>query len=244
MDTFDGNSQDPLSLHKYLYCSNNPVNRTDPSGNFADAISLTSGTGIAVGLAAFATASVFEAKTHAIGNLLVLTTGAAGELLDEFSAAAQTAIATAESEILVSYQSLSSAISKARQIFSRFKLRLRIKGVVPMPKSVIPGVAAHVASAQLTPPFQPFILTRVNRAQARLNRAAALRGIPPAGVSPSGVRYSLDEYPFASSAQGGAGASVAAVPLRENFIQGGIIAASYMLERINVNDNYLVIVIP
>jgi RHS repeat-associated protein len=33
MDTFAGNNEDPLSLHKYLYCHDNPVNNTDPSGN-------------------------------------------------------------------------------------------------------------------------------------------------------------------------------------------------------------------
>ena len=33
MDSFEGNSEDPLSLHKYLYCESNPVNGIDPSGN-------------------------------------------------------------------------------------------------------------------------------------------------------------------------------------------------------------------
>jgi RHS repeat-associated protein len=32
MDTYAGNNQDPLSLHKYLYCEANPVNMTDPRG--------------------------------------------------------------------------------------------------------------------------------------------------------------------------------------------------------------------
>ena len=32
MDTYDGNSEDPLSLHKYLYCEADPVNGVDPSG--------------------------------------------------------------------------------------------------------------------------------------------------------------------------------------------------------------------
>jgi len=32
MDTFAGNNEDPLSLHKYLYCQENPVNGIDPSG--------------------------------------------------------------------------------------------------------------------------------------------------------------------------------------------------------------------
>ena len=32
MDTFQGNNEDPLSLHKYLYCQGNPVNMSDPLG--------------------------------------------------------------------------------------------------------------------------------------------------------------------------------------------------------------------
>ena len=33
LDTTEGDNEDPLSLHKYLYCHDNPVNMTDPSGN-------------------------------------------------------------------------------------------------------------------------------------------------------------------------------------------------------------------
>jgi hypothetical protein len=32
MDTYAGDQQDPLSLHKYIYCHGNPVSNTDPSG--------------------------------------------------------------------------------------------------------------------------------------------------------------------------------------------------------------------
>jgi hypothetical protein len=32
MDTYEGDQQQPLSLHKYLYASDNPVNVSDPSG--------------------------------------------------------------------------------------------------------------------------------------------------------------------------------------------------------------------
>lgn len=32
MDTFEGNNEDPLSLHKYLYAANNPVDNMDPLG--------------------------------------------------------------------------------------------------------------------------------------------------------------------------------------------------------------------
>lgn len=33
MDSYEGNSTEPASLHKYLYCQADPVNRIDPSGN-------------------------------------------------------------------------------------------------------------------------------------------------------------------------------------------------------------------
>jgi len=36
IDPFSGNTQDPQSLHKYLYCHANPINATDPSGNLID----------------------------------------------------------------------------------------------------------------------------------------------------------------------------------------------------------------
>jgi RHS repeat-associated protein len=32
MDSFEGRQEEPLSLHKYLYCHGNPVNVVDPSG--------------------------------------------------------------------------------------------------------------------------------------------------------------------------------------------------------------------
>ncbi len=33
-DILEGDISDPLSLNRYIYCSNNPVNNLDPSGNF------------------------------------------------------------------------------------------------------------------------------------------------------------------------------------------------------------------
>ena len=35
MDTFEGRSQDPITLHKYLYANANPVSYIDPSGYFS-----------------------------------------------------------------------------------------------------------------------------------------------------------------------------------------------------------------
>jgi len=112
--------------------------------------------------------------------------------------------------------------------------------VVPIPEDVIPTIYGHVLGAI---PMFGFALTRTTGDQARLNRAACL--------SSWGVRYvragagmSWDVYPFASSLQGGAGCSVMAVPLYENLVQGGIIAASYMLQNITVGDEYFVVPLP
>jgi RHS repeat-associated protein len=33
MDTYEGQSNDPLSLHKFVYASSNPVDDIDPTGN-------------------------------------------------------------------------------------------------------------------------------------------------------------------------------------------------------------------
>jgi RHS repeat-associated protein len=77
MDSFEGNNEDALSLHKYLYAADNPVNNIDPSGETTDAISVTSGTAIALTLATLTGAVIVETKTHAIGNLLVAAYAAA-----------------------------------------------------------------------------------------------------------------------------------------------------------------------
>jgi len=37
-DPVEGDYQEPMTLHKYLYCLNNPINKTDPSGEFWGAI--------------------------------------------------------------------------------------------------------------------------------------------------------------------------------------------------------------
>ncbi len=41
LDPYEGNPQDPQSLHKYLYCHNNPVNNIDSSGKYSMLLSIT-----------------------------------------------------------------------------------------------------------------------------------------------------------------------------------------------------------
>lgn len=79
----------------------------------------------------------------------------------------------------------------------------------------------------------PTQLTRATQQVKDANRGAALRGQPK---PPQG--YSLDEYPFASSVEGGEGAFVRAVPVGEQNYQGGVLSRFYQLNDIQVGDKY------
>lgn len=84
-------------------------------------------------------------------------------------------------------------------------------------------------------------LTRADRATANLNRARVTRGLGKAGLFKS-----WDEYPFASSVQGGNPilTRVVPVPALENQIQGGMILACYAIQKIQVAENFMVVVLP
>ena len=65
-DTYEGNQEDPLSLHKYLYCRGNPINRIDPSGNL-DLIEFNIVTAISVSLnLGSAAVHVYQGKYEAL----------------------------------------------------------------------------------------------------------------------------------------------------------------------------------
>ena len=60
-DTIEGTPNDPLSLHKYLYCSDNPVNMVDPSGHEGDLTSSLSAASINSALTSMAIGAPFRA---------------------------------------------------------------------------------------------------------------------------------------------------------------------------------------
>jgi len=64
-DTFEGESNDPLSLHKYLYVAGDPVNGVDPSGNDFDLGSLATA-GAAITTFASATILSFQNVVGAV----------------------------------------------------------------------------------------------------------------------------------------------------------------------------------
>jgi len=96
-----------------------------------------------------------------------------------------------------------------------------------------PGIADNFDDAVAN--GKPTTLTRAGTRTAKDNRRAALKGqeAAPAGQS-------LDEYPFASSVEGGSGAFVRAVPVGEQNYQGGTLSAFYKKYGIEPGDQYVV----
>jgi Deoxyribonuclease NucA/NucB len=96
-----------------------------------------------------------------------------------------------------------------------------------------PAIATHVRAALAA--GHPRVLTRAAGPRQRANRRAAC------GHWPQGSRLSCDEYPFASTLQGGRNASIAGVPRVEQRRQGGALRAFYPKERVRVGDQFLVV---
>jgi hypothetical protein len=72
MDTFQGDNEDPLSLHKYLYAADNPVDNVDPSGH-----------DIGEMLAVMDISSAFFATISPVTSTAATTTGVAGRSLTQ-----------------------------------------------------------------------------------------------------------------------------------------------------------------
>ncbi|MGA8367822.1 MAG: RHS repeat-associated core domain-containing protein, partial [Candidatus Acidiferrales bacterium] len=92
MDSFEGDAESPLSLHKYLYAGNDPINRLDPSGNDFDlASTLTATTGglTIFGMSALQSAIVIQGVTGALFASSFSGIGAAleGQSPDQIEAA-------------------------------------------------------------------------------------------------------------------------------------------------------------
>lgn len=101
-----------------------------------------------------------------------------------------------------------------------------------------PGIADNIEAAIAD--GHPSVLNRLEAQDLiRANRRDALRGQP----SPA-LNHSLDEYPFASSIQGGAGSRVSAVPVTEQNIQGGLLSSFYQTNNIRAGDPFRVLVVP
>jgi RHS repeat-associated protein len=106
--------------------------------------------------------------------------------------------------------------------------------VLRISRSRYPQLAENIWHAQRA--GHPRVLTHGGDQAA--NRSAALRGIP----SIPGLQR--DEYPFASSKEGGASAWVGHVPVSQHQAQGGLIASFIRDNDLKPGDKYVVLVTP
>lgn len=79
-------------------------------------------------------------------------------------------------------------------------------------------------------------MTKDSAAEPANRKAVCLRTFPRVHGG------QCDEYPFASTSEGGAGAQEMEVPPRENACQGGTLAAKYGVGGIRDGDRFLVVI--
>ncbi|MCU1441230.1 MAG: hypothetical protein JWP85_2227 [Rhodoglobus sp.] len=128
-----------------------------------------------------------------------------------------------------------TALSVVQRIGIRSGERIASAGIptLKIDAARMPNIAANVQSALKE--GHPGILNRTtDAATIRSNRAAACESFCGRG--------SPDEYPFASTFQGGQGARVADVPLAEQRIQGGVMSSFYQRHGIGDGDSFRVLV--
>lgn len=190
-------------MSKFAYAEADPVDGIDPSGH--EAIALQS----------------LAISTQAI----LLTAGV--------SLAASAALITAYDSANTRQRAKAAAMACAASIAmtaigTRSPCGLNPYPMVFMRQSVIPAITQHVAASQAA--GRPNVLHRTaNPLLIAANRLAAtgkcLVGatlLPAAGIS-------CDEYPFASTYEGGLAATVRFVPLHEQLSQGGTLSSFYAL---------------
>lgn len=96
----------------------------------------------------------------------------------------------------------------------------------------MPTIATHIRQAQAT---KPSTLTRItNKNEIDRNRENACGNF----VRRKGIQ--CDEYPFASTREGGTGASTMGVPASEQRIQGGTISAFYRKNKLKNGSQFTV----
>jgi Deoxyribonuclease NucA/NucB len=118
--------------------------------------------------------------------------------------------------------------------FARGRVAAKNAPTVTFSRSRAPGIAQNFDNAVAN--GAPTSLTRVGDATRKANRRAALRGQSRA---PAG--QSLDEYPFACSAQGGCGSFVRSVPVGEQNYQGGVLSRFFQDYGVNPGDPFNVL---
>jgi RHS repeat-associated protein len=250
LDSIDGQLADPITENRYEYAGSDPTNFADPSGHFALALSLSLDLNFSV---AFGAGLQLTAAGVAFGVLAYsLANGAAQNLLQEVT----TLIALGESEAISLYnvltsnaEALSNAVTKAvNEAVSAGKglaSKLSRLPMYPVVQSWTPAIYTFDTGLLASYP-QWFVLTYNGPYSPRtdFNRRVvwANYGYKMA-TAPVGSQ--LDEFPYASTRQGGSGAEGTPVDWTENAKQGGLLGAIYARSlRGRAGAKFLVVPLP
>ena len=270
VDPFSGSRYDPQSLHKYLYAHCNPVNYIDPSGYVVatgSSMEMTVTTKIQAQVNSIQTVRVISTsivmhKTLTLAMmgmiaataLAVLTFGLVGykylaHYADELENRTANTIYKHLDTQPKRYKAAAHAIaaqSMARKHANRIGLRQDEIDDLPIffvLQSLTPDIYENDRNAIGSHPWWIVLqyVGSANSSLARANRRAACAG---KGYLRTVKRPELDEYPFASTFQGGAGASVVPVSTTEHRIQGTHLSWFYRSKLKNQPGWFLVVPLP
>ena len=271
-DPFGGNGEDPITLHRYLYAGNEPVDFIDPGGREISlgaqiAVGAIVG-GLAAGLADYAVTGKVRARSViagvAIGALApVILAGvgvyaAALPVVSAYPGLVTSGLSVAfggygiyKSLDLLSEVANDPAKTSGQKAAVWTLLAASIFGTSLGVVSVSDSVAAsgNPALPELIFDYNryPELADNVWQAQRSGFPDVLTRGIPQsrAWLDAQRIPHTLsrDEYPFASTDEGGPESWVGHIPASQNSSQGGLITQFYGNNNIQLGDQFKVVVI-
>jgi len=212
-------------IRTYVYVGNDPEDRTDPTGLDGGAIAVGAGT-VCVGSIPIP----FFGEVDCAVAVAILGVVAVSNIIHQLFPVRSTPITQAP------------AVPRSMPRYTpmpRRRLRRRRVPIFYVYETVTPEIARHDYDA-IVRQHKPFELQyiRISRSVKRqVRRAAGCNG----SFLPSKAGDSCDEYPFASTSQGGTGASIASVPADEQNKQGQDLSIFY--STIQPGDWFLVVVV-
>jgi RHS repeat-associated protein len=230
---------------RYSYSNNSPLVYSDPSGHCIfgiDTIICVALAGAAIGAAVGYGAQVINNYQNGSSNPWTENISAepivGGAVLGTGAVLVAPAAIAVAGDVLVGTSLVTGSTALFGAGMSAYNTAATIEQfyvygttlpVLKFDPQKFPNIAPHIQDAQTA--GQPSVLTRTtNPVLMSNNRAEATGGL-----------VGLDEYPFASTYEGGAGASVRIVPAGENRLQGLQIAHFYFRNQIRDGDKFKVI---
>ena len=210
-DTFLGISTYPQSLNKYLYGDSCPVNELDPGGNM-DLTQQAVAVSAVAALAGAVLSYKWAMKRHRT------------ELYASGLPIAKADARRHESEVMTT--------ATAQTLAKEYKMP-----IIFFDSESMPAITRHITSSIEN--GSPNVLTRTDSYNAMKNRLwayAMCAALSQPFFPRTPGANSCDEYPFASTQEGGMFATIWFSPVSEQNRQGGLISSFYTNCRIREND--------